>query len=105
MKTASKVLDEGEILLIGIKEMRSYLTYTVPSDLICKIYLIAGGHCDKSVTTQATIPSLVSKSSVYLAVLFSAPNDLNVLCAGIGKASLIPFPRELCCVISRSKFV
>ena len=86
VKVAFQLMEEGEKLPVGSKEIPYHIIFDVKLDLTRKARLVAGGHRNKSVPAYTTFSSVASRDSVRLMFLFAALNDLNLLSADIGNA-------------------
>ena len=94
VRVAFKLLDEGERLPVGSKEIPYHIIFDVKLDLTRKARLVAGGHKNKNVPTFTTFSTVASRDSVRLLFLIAALNDLDLLSADIGNAYLNAKCRE-----------
>ena len=85
---AFHLLEEGENIPVGSKQIPYHIIFDVKFDLTRKARLVAGGHRNKDVPARATYSSVVSRDSVRLMFLIAALNELNILAADIGNAYL-----------------
>ena len=94
VRIAFKLLEEGERLPGGSKEIPYHIIFDVKLDLTRKARLVAGGHRNKHVPTYTTFSTVASRDSVRLMFLIAALNDLDLLSADIGNAYLNAKCRE-----------
>ena len=94
VKVAFQLMEEGEKLPGGSKEIPYHIIFDVKLDLTRKARLVAGGHRNKSVSPYTTFSTVASRDSVRLIFLIAALNDLNLLSADIGNAYLNAKCRE-----------
>ena len=94
VRVAFKLLEEGERLPVGSKEIPYHIIFDVKLDLTRKARLVAGGHKNKNVPTFSTFSTVASRDSVRLIFLIAALNELNLLSADIGNAYLNAKCRE-----------
>ena len=88
VKIAFELLEDGEHLPIGSKEIPIHWIFDVRFCLTRKARLVAGGHRNKEVPKYMTYSSVVSRESVRLCFLIASLNNLNILAADIGNAYL-----------------
>ena len=94
VRVAFKLLEEGEKLPVGSKEIPYHIIFDVKLDLTRKARLVAGGHKNKDVPVFSTFSTVASRDSVRLIFLIAALNDLELLSADIGNAYLNAKCRE-----------
>lgn len=85
---AFQLLDDGEPLPAGSKQIPYHIIFDVKFNLARKARLVAGGHKNKGVPAYATYSSVASRDSVRICLMLAALNDLDVLMADIGNAYL-----------------
>ena len=86
VKVAFQLMEEGEKLPVGSKEIPYHIIFDVKLDLTRKARLVAGGYRNKSVPAYTIFSSVASRDSVRLMFLIAALNGLNLLSADIGNA-------------------
>jgi hypothetical protein len=86
---AFQLLEEGESLPVGSKEIPYHIIFDVKFDLTRKARLVAGGHRAKHlVPAHAKFSSVASRDSIRICLMLAALNDLDVLSADVGNAYL-----------------
>ena len=86
---AFQLIEDGEPLPAGSKQIPYHIIFDVKFDLTRKARLVAGGHRNKGgVPAFATYSSVASRDSVRICLMLAALNDLDVLMADIGNAYL-----------------
>lgn len=91
---AFKLLEEGEQLPIGSKQIPYHIIFDVKLDLTRKARLVAGGHKNKDVPKYTTFSTVASRDSVRIMFLIAALNGLNILSTDVGNAYLNAECRE-----------
>ena len=81
IKVAFHLIEEGERLPGGSKEIPYHIIFDVKLDLTRKVRLVAGVHRNKDVPIYITFSSVASRDGVRLMFLIAAMNDLNLLSA------------------------
>ena len=94
VRVAFRLMEEGERLPAGSKEIPYHIIFDVKLDLTRKARLVAGGHRNKGVPTFTTFSTVASRDSVRLMFLIAALNDLKLQSADIGNAYLNAKCRE-----------
>jgi len=82
---AFEVLEEGERLPSGYKEINCHIVFDIKSDFTRKCRYVAGGHMTDP-PASITYASVVSRESVRIAFLIAALNGLSIEAADIGNA-------------------
>ena len=78
VRVAFQLLEEGEKVPVGSKEIPYHIIFDVKLDLTRKARLVAGGHRNKDVPSVATFSTVASRDSVRLIFLIAAMNDLDL---------------------------
>ena len=91
---AFRLLEEGEQLPIGSKQIPYHIIFDVKLDLTRKARLVAGGHRNKEVPKYTTFSTVASRDSVRIMFLIAALNDLKILSTDVGNAYLNAECRE-----------
>ena len=91
---AFKLLQDGENIPVGSKEIPYHIIFDVKFDLTRKARLVSGGHRNKDIPSHVTYSSVASRDSVRIAFLIAAANDLDVVACDIGNAFLNAPNRE-----------
>ena len=94
VKVVFQLIEEGEKLPAGSKEIPYHIIFDVKLDLTRKARLVPGGNRNKSVHPFTTFSSVASRDGVRLIFLISVLNDLDLLSADIGNAYLNAKCRE-----------
>ena len=94
IRVAFQLLEEGEKVPVGPKEIPYHIIFDIKLDLTRKARLVAGGHRNKDVPAVATFSTVASRDSVRLIFLIAAMNELDLLSADIGNAYLNAKCRE-----------
>ena len=91
---AFRLLEEGEQLPIGSKQIPYHIIFDVKLDLTRKARLVAGGHRNRDVPKFTTFSTVASRDSVRIMFLIAALNGLNILSTDVGNAYLNAECRE-----------
>ncbi len=91
---AFRLLEEGEKLPVGSKQIPYHIIVDVKLDLTRKARLVARGHQNKDVPKFTTFSTVASRDSVRIMFLIAALNGLNVLFTDVGNAYLNAKCRE-----------
>ena len=91
---AFHLLEDGEQLPVGSKEIPYHIIFDVKLDLTRKARLVAGGHRNKDVPKYTTFSTVASRDSVRIMFLVAALNDLSILSTDVGNAYLNAECRE-----------
>ena len=91
---AFRLLEEGEQLPVGSKQIPYHIVFNVKLDLTRKARLVAGGHRNKDVLKFTTLSTVASRDSVRIMFLIAALNGLNILSTDVGNAYLNAESRE-----------
>ena len=91
---AFQLLEEGEHLPVGSKEIPYHIIFDVKLDLTRKARLVAGGHRNRDVPKYTTFSTVASRDSVRIMFLIAALNDLKILATDVGNAYLNAECRE-----------
>jgi hypothetical protein len=82
---AFEVLEEGQSLPVGYKEIKCHIVFDIKADFTRKCRYVAGGHMTDP-PASITYASVVSRESVRIAFLIAALNGLDIAAADIGNA-------------------
>ena len=85
---AFRLLEEGEQLPVGSKQIPYHIIFDVKFNLTRKARCVAGGHRNKDPKPHDTFSSVASRDSVRICLLLAALNDLDTSMADIGNAYL-----------------
>ena len=91
---AFHLLEDGEHLPVGSKEIPYHIIFDVKLDLTRKAWLVAGGHRKKDVPKYTTFSTVASRDSVRIMFLIAALNGLDILSTEVGNAYLNAECRE-----------
>ena len=91
---AFRLVEEGEHLPVGSKQIPYHIIFDVKLDLTRKARLVAGGHRNKDVPKYTTFSTVASRDSVRIMFLIAALNGLKVLSTDVGNAYLNAECRE-----------
>ena len=91
---AFRLIEEGEKLPVGSKQIPYHIIFDVKLDLTRKARLVAGGHRNKDVPKYTTFSTVASRDSVRIMFLVAALNGLKVLSTDVGNAYLNAECRE-----------
>ena len=91
---AFRMLEEGEQLPVGSKQIPYHIIFDVKLDLTRKVRLVAGGHRNKDVLKYTTFFTVASRDSVQIMFLVAALNGLKILSTDVGNAYLNAECRE-----------
>ena len=94
VKVAFQLLDEGEQIPPGSKQIPYHFVFDVRFDLTRKARLVAGGHRNQGVPQHSRFSSVASRDSVRIGLLIAALNDLKIASTDIGNAYLNAPPKE-----------
>jgi hypothetical protein len=103
VSVAFDFLPENEPVPIGYTKISLHMVFDIKIDFTRKALLVAGGHVT-DVPSNLTYLSVVSRESVRIMFLITALNDLQVLSANIGNASLNAPNREKVYAIAGKEF-
>ena len=91
---AFHLLEEGEQLPVGSKQIPYHIIFDVKLDLTRKARLVAGGHMNRDVPKYTTFSTVASRDSVRIMFLVAALNDMKLLSTDVGNAYLNADCRE-----------